>query len=66
VADPEALANWQKDLKAFLEPLHRGDHEVALTSVVKERINIREAILEQASDSHADLVVLGTRVGIQF
>jgi nucleotide-binding universal stress UspA family protein len=60
-ADPEALANWQKDLKAFLEPLHRGDHEVALTSVVKERINIREAILEQASDSHADLVVLGTR-----
>lgn len=60
-ADPEALANWQKDLKAFLMPLHRADHDVALTSVVKERINIREAILEQASESQADLVVLGTR-----
>jgi nucleotide-binding universal stress UspA family protein len=60
-ADPDAMANWQKDLKAFLEPLHRADHDVALTAVVKERVNIREAILEQATESHANLVVLGTR-----
>jgi universal stress protein E len=60
-ADPEALANWQKDLKAFLEPLQRADSDVVVTPVVKERVNIREAILEQANEWHADLVVLGTR-----
>lgn len=60
-ADPEAIANWQKDLAAFLEPLRRGDGEVPLQSVVKERVNIREAILDQVNETHADLVVLGTR-----
>ena len=32
-----------------------------MRAVVKERINIREAILDHVNDLHADLVVLGTR-----
>jgi nucleotide-binding universal stress UspA family protein len=60
-ADPQALMNWQNDLEAFLSPLNRGEAGVQLTPVVKERVNIREAILDQVSETHADLVVLGTR-----
>lgn len=60
-ADPEALANWQKDLEDFIAPLNRGENGVVLTPVVKERVNIREAILDQVNETHADLVVLGTR-----
>jgi nucleotide-binding universal stress UspA family protein len=60
-ADPEALANWHKDMEAFIAPLKRSDSDVPLKLVVKERVNIREAILDQVNETHADLVVLGTR-----
>jgi universal stress protein E len=59
--DPEALANWEKDLNTFIEPLKRSAENVAVKTVVKERVNIREAILEYVNETHADLVVLGTR-----
>jgi nucleotide-binding universal stress UspA family protein len=32
-----------------------------VTPIVKERVNIREAILDHVNEVHADLVVLGTR-----
>lgn len=60
-ADTEAMEAWQKDLDAFLEPLCRSASGVPVRAVVKERINIREAILDHVNDLHADLVVLGTR-----
>ena len=60
-ADAEAMVAWQKDLDAFLEPLCRSAADVPVRAVVKERINIREAILDHVNDLHADLVVLGTR-----
>ncbi len=59
--DPEAVENWRKDLDAFLAPLTREATEVAVTPLVKERVNIREALLEHVGAVHADLVVLGTR-----
>lgn len=59
--DVEAMAAWQKDLDAFLEPLCRAAAGVQVSAVVKERINIREAILDHVNEIHADLVVLGTR-----
>jgi nucleotide-binding universal stress UspA family protein len=34
---------------------------VQVTTTVIERINIRETILEHVQETHADLVVLGTR-----
>lgn len=60
-ADPEALGNWQRDLDGFLEPLMRSADGVAVNAVVKERVNIREAILDHVNEIHADLVVVGTR-----
>ncbi len=59
--DPEAVDNWRKDLEAFLAPLTRDASEVKVTALIKERVNIREAILEHVNDVHATLVVLGTR-----
>jgi nucleotide-binding universal stress UspA family protein len=58
--DPEAVANWRKDLAAFLEPLTRDAGNVAVTQNVTERVNIREAILDHVNEVHATLVVLGT------
>jgi universal stress protein E len=60
-ADPESLLNWQKDLQAFLEPLTRSAQDVAINPVLKERVNIREAIIDHVNEIHADLVVVGTR-----
>jgi universal stress protein E len=59
--DPEAVDNWRKDLDAFLAPLTRDASDVKVTALIKERVNIREAILEHVNDVHATLVVLGTR-----
>ncbi len=60
-ADPAALTAWQKDLETFLEPLCRATGDVPVRAIVKERVNIREAILDHVSEIQAGLVVLGTR-----
>ncbi|MCE2693869.1 MAG: universal stress protein [Verrucomicrobiaceae bacterium] len=59
--DPEAVDNWRKDLDAFLAPLTREAGDVKVTALIKERVNIREAILDHVNETHATLVVLGTR-----
>ena len=59
--DPEAVETWRKDLEAFLAPLTRDAGDVKVTALIKERVNIREAILDHVSEVHATLVVLGTR-----
>jgi universal stress protein E len=59
--EEDTLALWKKDLQDFLEPLSRSAEGVPVVGVVKERVNIREAILDHVNDIHADLVVLGTR-----
>ncbi|OYW75765.1 MAG: hypothetical protein B7Z37_11730 [Verrucomicrobia bacterium 12-59-8] len=58
--DPDAVANWRKDLAAFLDPLTRDAGVVAVAQHVTERVNIREAILDHVNEVHATLVVLGT------
>jgi len=60
VIDPELVENWRKDLNAFLAPLIR-EPGVAVSSLIKERVNIREAILDHVTETSAGLVVLGTR-----
>ena len=59
--DPDAMENWRKDLTAFLAPLTRDVADVKVTALIKERVNIREAILDHVNEVHATLVVLGTR-----
>ena len=59
--DPEAVENLRKDLDAFLAPLTRDSGNVTVTPLIKERVNIREAILDHVTETHAGLVVLGTR-----
>lgn len=61
VIDPEAVANWRKDLDAFLAPLTHDAGDVKVTALIKERVNIREAILDHINETRASLVVLGTR-----
>jgi universal stress protein E len=58
--DPEAVANWRKDLAAFLAPLTGDAGDIQITQHVKEMVNIREAILAHVNEVHASLVVLGT------
>lgn len=58
--DPDAVANWRKDLAAFLSPLTRDAGAVPVAQHVTERVNIREAILDHVNEVHATLVVLGT------
>ncbi len=62
-ADPDegAMKIWQKDLEKFVEPLVRTKGEVNVRTLVMERVNIRETILEHAEETKAGLVVLGTR-----
>jgi len=60
-ADPDAIEVWKKDLDLFLDPLLRDRGSVVVTPVVKEQVNIREAILQHVHHVGADLVVLGTR-----
>lgn len=59
--DPGAVDRWRKDLEAFLTPLTTEAGGVQVNPLIKERVNIREAILEHVTEVHADLVVLGTR-----
>ena len=59
--DPAALNSWKEDLESFLAKLNRSAEGVTLTPIVKERVNIREAIIDHVNEVHADLVVLGTR-----
>jgi len=59
--DAEALEMWRKELALFVDPLKAASPEVTVNSLVLERINIREAILEHVKETHADMVVLGTR-----
>jgi universal stress protein E len=59
--DEQAAIMWQGELEKFLEPLTRTKGDVKARALVKERVNIREAILEHVNETRADLVVLGTR-----
>ena len=61
VASMESAEAWKKDLDAFLEPLLRTAEGLKWRSLLLERMNIREAILEHIRDTKTDLVVLGTR-----
>lgn len=60
-ADPQALEAWKQDLETFLQPLKAERPQVPVRGIVLERVNIREAILEHVQETHADMVVLGTR-----
>jgi nucleotide-binding universal stress UspA family protein len=59
--DEQAMNLWKEELDKFLEPLTRSKGNVKTRALVKERVNIREAILEHVTETHADMVVLGTR-----
>ena len=59
--DEDALKMWQADLDKFVEPLIRAKGDVKVRTLVKERVNIRETILEHVAETHTDIVVLGTR-----
>ena len=61
VGDEESINAWNVELSNFLEPLLRSAGDVPVTQEVQERLNIREAIMEHAAATGADLVVLGTR-----
>lgn len=61
VPDAGAVDHWRRDLEAFVAPLTQAAGNVAVTTLVKEHVNIREAILQHVEESHASLVVLGTR-----
>lgn len=59
--DVQALGMWEGQLAKFVEPLKAEFPGVRVNTLVKERVNIREAILEHVQDTQADMVVLGTR-----
>lgn len=61
VGDEESINAWKVELSNFLEPLLRSAGDVPVMQEVQERLNIREAIMEHAAATGADLVVLGTR-----
>ncbi len=59
--DNVTLEQWKSELNAFVKPLADAHPSVPVATNVLERINIREAILDHVNETHADLVVLGTR-----
>lgn len=59
--DEDALKLWQADLDKFVEPLVRSRGDVKVRTMVVERVNIRETIINHVTETHADIVVLGTR-----
>jgi len=59
--DEQGLRMWQTELDKFLAPVEAAAPSVRVTRMVKERVNIREAILEHVTETQADMVVLGTR-----
>mgnify|MGYP001422008762 CR=1 FL=1 len=56
-----SLKLWQADLDKFVEPLVRSRGDVKVRTMVVERVNIRETIINHVTETHADIVVLGTR-----
>lgn len=60
-ADVHALESWESELSDFVRPLKEKVPTVTVQTSVIERVNIREAVLDHVKESHADLVVLGTR-----
>ena len=68
---PEAVegadtGTWKKQLDEFLQPLLRTAEGIKWSSVVTERVGIRDAIYDHAKLAHTDLVVLGTRGKTDF
>lgn len=60
--DPQGLAQWEYELDGFLRPLMRtAPSSLTWNAFVKDRSNVREAILEHMKLTKTDLVVLGTR-----
>lgn len=59
--DVQALAVWEDEMVKFMEPFRAQFPDVEVKTLVIERVNIREAILDHVKDTHADMVVLGTR-----
>ena len=59
--DAEGIERWRSELKTFLEPLTRKVEGIKVNETVVERVNVREAILDQILETKADLVVIGTR-----
>ncbi|MFZ4764944.1 MAG: universal stress protein [Roseimicrobium sp.] len=59
--DVDSSLRWKNELGEFLAPLLRTATDLNWQSVVMERVNIREAIIEHIRESKTDLVVLGTR-----
>lgn len=61
VPDPETLKVWQQELEKYIAPVQSRFPDVKVRAEVIERVNIRDAILDEVKDTHADMVVLGTR-----
>lgn len=59
--DSQAMESWQRELTEFVAEQARDFPEVKTRALVLERVNIREAILDHVKETHADMVVLGTR-----
>lgn len=60
--DMQSMAHWEHELDSFLRPLMRtAGAGLTWNAFVKERVNVREAILEHMGQTKTDLVVLGTR-----
>lgn len=59
--DVQAVEMWKKELADFVAELSVHFPGVKVRTQVLERVNIREAILDQVKETHADMVVLGTR-----
>jgi universal stress protein E len=60
-ADNVTLEHWKSELAAFAKPIAAEAAGTEVKTSVIERLNIREAILDHVKETHADLVVLGTR-----
>lgn len=59
--DASMVDKWRHDLEGFLAPMLQNFADVPVSPLIKERTNIREALLDHVKESSADLVVLGTR-----
>jgi nucleotide-binding universal stress UspA family protein len=59
--DAHTLDVWESELTNLVRPLQINAPAVSVKTSVIERVNIREAVPDHVKESHADLVVLGTR-----
>lgn len=55
--------HWQQQLDALVDPLALANPGVVVKKIIEARLSIREAILDIAQSTAADIVVLGTRGG---